>query len=99
MKMIDKKPVLFQIREGECHKQIAVMPQADDGKPGKLEVCYQENVLYMDPSPYNPLFAVGSLRFPYMPAWKRTFMYPRVSSDGLVKMKQVNISIKQLVAS
>lgn len=88
----------FTMREGDCHIKIPVIP-TDSDKKGKLEACYKDNTLYLDPSPYEPGLSIGSLQFPYMPIWKRGFTYPNVSSSGLLKLKSAQISLHALIPS
>jgi hypothetical protein len=88
----------FTMREGDCHIKIPVVP-TDSDKKGKLEACYKDNTLYLDPSPYEPDLSLGSLQFPYMPIWKRGFTYPNVSSNGLLKLKSAQISLHALIPS
>jgi len=93
------QPILFDIKEGQCRKKFSVEPVDESHKAGTLEACYQDDTLYLDPSPYNPQLSLGSLQFPYLPAWKRGFMYPNVSSTGLLQLTDTNIFLQQLVES
>lgn len=92
-------PVTFKVRQGDCHKKIAIHPDNTDAEAGKLEVCYKDDTLYLDPSPYDPNLSLGALRFPYMPIWKRGFTYPSVTSTGLLKLTGVHIYLHQVVPS
>lgn len=88
-------PIMFKIKSGECHKKIEVMPQDRATEPAYLVVCYQNNILYVDPSVDDPKLAQGSLKFSYLPVWKRGFTYPNLSSLGQLKLENVHISIRQ----
>jgi hypothetical protein len=89
-------PIDFTVRQGDCRKKIPVTPTDTDKKEGKLAVCYQDDILYLDPSPYEPALAIGSLKFPYMPVWQRGFTYPNVTSTGLLKLTDVHITLHEL---
>jgi hypothetical protein len=97
--LITYEPVDFTVKQGDCHKKISITTTDANSQKGKLEVCYTNNTLYLDPSPYDPALSLGSLQFPYMPVWKRGFTYPHVSSTGLLKLNNVAISLKQVVAA
>lgn len=90
------QPISFDIKEGQCRKKFSVEPVDETHKAGALEACYQNDTLYLDPSPYNPQLSLGSLQFPYLPAWKRGFMYPSVSGAGLLQLTNTNIFLQQL---
>lgn len=92
------EPIRFTMREGDCHIKIPVT-SVDSEKKGKLEACYKENTLYLDPSPYEPDLSLGSLQFPYMPVWKRGFTYPNVHSTGLLKLTNAEIFLHTLIPS
>ncbi len=96
--MTHYQPILFGLKEGECHKKITVKSN-DSSQIGHLEVCYQNNTLYLDPSAYDPQLSLGSLQFPYMSIWNRSFTYPDVTSTGLLKLTGVRVLVHQLVAS
>lgn len=91
------EPVSFTVRQGDCREKIPVIGADADTQKGKLEVCYKDDILYLDPSPYDPALSVGALQFPYMPVWKRGFTYPDVTSQGLLKLTHVQISLHELV--
>ena len=93
------QPVVFQIRQGDCHRKIPVEQADANGQTGKLEVCYKDDILYLDPSSYDPNLSLGSLQLAYMPIWKRGFTYPSVTSTGLLKLTNVHIYLHQIVPS
>lgn len=99
--LVRYEPVAFTVRQGDCHKKINVqkVDAVEDEEPGKLEFCYKDDTLYLDPSPYNPSLSLGSLQFPFMPIWKRGFTYPDVTSTGLLKLTRVHIYLHQVVPS
>src|SRR6202011_5975839 len=92
------QPISFNLRQGDCNKKIPVISAIDPDQKGKLAVCYKDDTLYMDPSEYDPMLSLGALQFPYMPAWKRGFTYPNVTSTGLLKLTNVDVVVKQVVS-
>lgn len=93
--LVTYEPVAFRIKQGDCGKKIPVTGN-EGGKKGKLEVCYKDDTLYLDPSPYDPALALGSLQLLYMPVWKRGFTYPNVTSTGLLKLTHTQIYVHEL---
>lgn len=91
------QPISFSIKQGDCNKKISVVQADNPSQQGKLTVCYADDTLYMDPSPYDPALSRGAVQFPYMPAWKRGFTYPDVTSTGLLKLTNVDVTLKQVV--
>ncbi len=90
------QPVNFQIQAGSCNMKLNVYQADNPQQKVVLNACYQNGILYLDPSLYDPNMALGSIQFQYMPLWKRGFAYPDVSSKGLVKLRRANVSIKLL---
>jgi hypothetical protein len=91
------EPLLFTVKQGDCQRNIPVEGVDAKSKKGKLEVCYKDNILYLDPSPYDPALALGSLQFPYMPVWKRGFTYSNMTSTGLLKLTGAQIYLREVV--
>ncbi len=90
------QPISFNIQDGECNKKINVVAPNNPKQKTVLSVCYKDDVLYLDPSPYEESKALGSLQFHVMPIWRRGFTYPSVISTGFVKLTNVDISVHQL---
>lgn len=88
------QPVQFQIQAGICNLKVNVYEADDPQQKVVLNACYQNGILYLDPSLYDPNMALGSIQFQYMPLWKRGFTYPDVNSKGLVKFRHANVSVK-----
>lgn len=93
------RPISFEIRQGDCRRKIPVEQVGAESGSGKLEVCYKDDILYLDPSPYDPNLSLGSLQLSYMPIWKRGFTYPSVTSTGLLKLTNVHIYVHQVTPS
>lgn len=92
---VSYRPVQFEMKPGECHQ---ITLQAVDGNHQVgLPVCYNGLTLALDPSRYDPLLSEGSLRFNYIPIWKRGFAYNGVSSQGYVHLTKVNVIINAVV--
>lgn len=92
------QPLSFTLKQGRCYQDIDVASQ-DSSKTGKLKVCYTNDTLYFDPSPYDETYSAGSLQFPYMAIWRRGFTYNNVSGTGLLKLTNVSVSVQQVVSA
>ncbi|HVV69291.1 MAG TPA: hypothetical protein VHE99_09735 [Gammaproteobacteria bacterium] len=90
------QPISFNIREGKCNEKLTIVSAENPEQHTKLGICYQGGTLYMDPSPIDPSKADGSLQFPYMPIWSRGFTYPNVTSTGMAKLTNVNITVQEI---
>jgi len=90
------QPISFHIKDGDCRVKIPVYPANGSNKQAKLLACYQDDILYLDPSPYQPNKTIGALQLPYMPIWQRGFTYPNVSSTGYLHLSNANISVSEL---
>jgi hypothetical protein len=91
----DYQPIAFAIKEGDCNVKLPVIEKNNPQIKTTLKVCYKNNVLFLDPSPYLPSQAQGSIQLHHMPTWTRGFTYPGISSTGLVKLTGVNVFIKE----
>ncbi|MGB6977337.1 MAG: hypothetical protein WBE18_07805 [Gammaproteobacteria bacterium] len=89
----DYRPVSFIIRNGHC-KRVSV--QANQGRAINLDACYQNKILYLDPSRYDISKSKGSLIFNAIPFWEHGFTYRDVSSSGYAQLTQVNITIQSI---
>jgi hypothetical protein len=90
------QPLSFNIREGKCNEKMSLISADNPQQRTKLDVCYQSGTLFMDPSPIDPSKADGSLQFQYMPIWSRGFTYPNVTSTGIAKLTNVNITVQEI---
>lgn len=88
------QPVSFVLKNGQCDHRITLIDAQDTHKKARLSACYKGDTIYLDPSKDadNPY---GSLKFQYLPNWKRGFTYPGVSSSGEAKLSGVNISVRE----
>jgi hypothetical protein len=89
------QPVTFRIREGDCHREVSILSDVSPQQKGMMMVCYSGRVLYLDPSPYDLQNLNGSVLLRFMPTWRRGFTYPGVNTTGLVRLTDVNVSIKE----
>ncbi len=89
------QPISFNIKEGSCGEKIQVTG-TNSSLRTKLGVCYQGGTLFLDPSPIDPNKADGSLQFQYMPIWTRGFTYPDMTSTGIAKLTNVNVSVQEI---
>jgi hypothetical protein len=92
------QPVSFEIKEGECHREVSVSSKLNPKQKTIMTACYTEYTLYLDASPYETDKAYGSILLRYMPLWKRGFTYPGVSSTGLVKLTDGSITVKEIAS-
>ena len=86
----------FNIKAGECNVKIPLVQLNNSAQKTSLNVCYTNDVLYFDPSPYDPNLAKGALQFAYMPVWKRGFTYSNISSTGFTKLTNATVFVKEL---
>ena len=88
------KPVKFILFKNRCCT--IVLQQASNEKvETNLEACYQDDVLYLDPSRHDLTKKRGSISINYSPLWVSGFTYKGVSSSGYVRLNKVTIKIKQ----
>lgn len=89
------KPFDFLISKNECID--AAIMQADSDVETSLRSCYKDDILYVDPSRYDIAKKDGSINFHFSPLWAQAkgFTYAKISSDGYVRLKDVNVNIKQ----
>jgi hypothetical protein len=86
------KPVEFVIANGDC---VPVMVnQLKGDRSIKMQACYRNKTLYLDPSRYDFTKKFGSIQLHYSPIWKRGFTYQKVSSDGYVRLTNVDVAVK-----
>lgn len=89
-------PVTFRIKLGTCQK--ILLHTYNGAHSVKLDCCYKDNVLLLDPSRYKIDKWDGSIRLYYSPLWKNGFIYKKINSDGYVYLYDVTIKIKQETA-
>lgn len=88
------QPVTFMLKNGQCNQRITLVDAQNPHKKARLSTCYKGDTIYLDPSndADNPY---GSLKFQYLPNWKRGFTYPGVSSTGEAKLSQVSVLVRE----
>jgi hypothetical protein len=89
------QPVQFEMKPGECRH--VTLTSVNGEHEVDLPACYNGLTLALDPSRYDPLLSGGSLRFNYIPIWKRGFAYNGVSSQGYVHLTKVRVIISAVV--
>ncbi len=82
----------FTLTPGKC--TYAKIDSKQNSNSVSLKVCYNGLVLLIDPSRYDLNKSRGTLRLTYNPVWKRGFTYRDMSTDGYVRLSNVNIYIK-----
>lgn len=61
-----------------------------------LKACYFENLLYIDPTKYDPNNTQGTVTFTYSPLWRQGFSYTKIHTDGYVRLKDATVYVKLL---
>lgn len=86
-------PATFTIVENSCANTLL----NQEGGEGKitLRACYKDKKLRLDPSRYDPDKKDGTVTIPYSPLWDQGFTYHGINTDGYVKLKDVNVVVKQ----
>lgn len=87
-------PTTFQIQDGKCQK--VLLHTYKNRNAVKLDTCYKNNVLLLDPSYYEVDKMDGSIRLYYSPLWQNGFTYKDVNSDGYVSLHNVTIKVKEI---
>jgi hypothetical protein len=90
----DYLPIVFTIHNGHCKR--IVVHQANQAQSITLDTCYQNKILYLDPSRYDATKSKGSLLFNYTPFWEHGFTYQDVSSTGYAQLSHVDITIQSI---
>jgi hypothetical protein len=90
----DYKPVDFTIFKGQCRGIVLQQPMDEDSQIN-LGVCFDGNILYLDPSQYDLKKKNGSISINSFPLWSSGFSYKGVSSSGYARLKDVTIEIMQ----
>jgi hypothetical protein len=83
----DYQPIKFTIFKGQCLD--IKMTQTI------LGACYIGDILYLDPSRYDPRRELGTVSIPFSPLWLTGFVYRGVDSSGYVKLNNVTVKIEQ----
>ena len=87
------RSIKLTLPDGSCYREPVY---AKSGTlQTKLYVCYDKNTLAIDPSHYDNSTTNGSLILTFNPLWGQGFTYNNMNSDGYVKLKNVDIAIKQ----
>jgi hypothetical protein len=85
-------PVTFRIREGTCQKN--ALHNYKSSNFVKLDSCYKDDILFLDPSCYEMDKKDGTVRLYFSPLWKQGFIYKNICSDGYARLHDVTIKIK-----
>ena len=86
-------PLKFFILDGEC--KYVDLCNVTSGCV-QLNVCYKNKVLLLDPSLYKLDQQEASLRIYYSPLWRDGFTYTNITTDGYAKLKNVEITLKEI---
>ncbi len=88
-------PVALQIQEGTCKQ--ALLATYRKTHDVTLGLCYKNNILFLDPSRYEPDKADGSIRLYVSPLWRNGFTYNNVNTTGYAQLHNATITVKQTV--
>lgn len=85
--------VEFTIDADSCKELVLNSASSDAHLP--LRTCYKNSVLSLDPSAYDLAKKNGTITFNYSPLWADGFTYHGINTDGLVRLKNANVSIRK----
>lgn len=88
------KAVHFQMRPGECRSVRLI--STEEVNHVFLKACYNGFTLSLDPSRYELNKRAGTMHINYHPLWKGGITYKHLSSSGYVRLRNVNVRIKNL---
>ncbi|KPJ68113.1 MAG: hypothetical protein AMJ43_01530 [Coxiella sp. DG_40] len=92
IKRYEFAPVTFKIREGTC--RINALHNYKSSNSIKLDCCYKNDILFLDPSRYEIDKKDGTVRLYFSPLWRQGFIYKNINSDGYARLHNVTIKIK-----
>lgn len=93
------KPVKATLVDGQCYHAITLTSMANPDDKIALAACYFGGNLLLDPSTQMDLnskaidTALGTVRFPFLPAWGRGFTYHNVNSRGNSRLQNVVVHL------
>jgi hypothetical protein len=87
-------PATFTIQAATCEETL--LTQLDGKAQISLRSCYKDNMLRLDPSRFDFSKKEGTVTIPRSSLWEQKFVYHGVNSDGYVKLKDVNVAVKQI---
>lgn len=90
----DYNPTKFIIFKDQC-RSIVLQQPTDETAYTELEVCFNENALYMDPSHYDLTKKNGTISINFSPLWLSGFSYKGINSSGYVRLNNVTVEITQ----
>ncbi len=90
----DYNPTKFIISKDQC-RSIVLQQPTDETAHTELEVCFNGNALYMDPSHYDLTKKNGTISINFSPLWLSGFSYKGINSSGYVRLNNVTVEITQ----
>ena len=90
----DYNPIEFIISKDQCRSIILQQP-TDETAHTELEVCFNGNTLYLDPSHYDLTKKNGTISINFSPLWLSGFSYKGINSSGYVRLNNVTVEITQ----
>ena len=87
------QPVTLSLNDNSCHT--VSLQQQGGNHQISLQLCYINNVLYLDPSRYDLSMQYG-LQLPALPVWRRGYRYSDLSSQGYAGLLNINLIVKKV---
>lgn len=87
--------VNISLAEGQCTK--TTVRQEGGEKVLPLKICYTDEFLQIDPSPYDPDKMHGSIVMHASPLWLRGYTYKHINSTGYAKLKNAHVRVQALL--
>lgn len=87
------RPISFSIKQDTCESIDVESEESDNAT--KLNVCFYEHKLLLDPSNINKEHALSSVRLFESSLW-HNFVYHNITTSGYASLANVNIAVKLL---
>jgi len=92
-----RTPVEFSMPAESC-RQIKLQAKNQDDAT-KLQVCYSNGMLYIDPSPIDKKYAAGSVKIPINHILEKGLRFCELSSNGSVSLRNTCLTLRLSKAS
>lgn len=88
------EPITTTVTDGQC--EYIVLEEQDGDNETKLGICYNHNVLQIDPSQFIYEKRHGTVALQYSPIWKRGFTYKHVTTSGYARLNNAHIYVLKM---
>ncbi len=92
IKQYQYAPITFRIRKGVCQR--IALHNYKSSNSVRLNSCYKNDILFLDPSRYEIDKKDGTVRLYFSPLWRQGFIYKNISSNGYARLHNVTIKVK-----